>query len=322
MNSPRLMDQVRDCLRIHHYSLRTEQSYTQWIRRYIFFHNKRHPKEMGEQEITAFLTHLAVNKNVSASTQNQALSALLFLYKKVLNIDLEWLDDVVRAKRPQRLPAVLSPEDTSRLLGHLSGVYKLVALTLYGTGMRLMEGLRLRVKDIDFSYEHIIVRSGKGNKDRATILPGSLIDPLKQQLKYGRTLFELDRADGAPGIYLPHALERKYPNAGKSWPWQWVFPAAHRSTDRVTGIVRRHHLYSQTIQRRIKQAANDLGLPINVSTHTLRHSFATHMLEEGVDIRTLQELLGHKDLKTTQIYTHVTRRGAAGARSPLDRMSI
>lgn len=321
MTTPRLMDQVRECLRVHHYSLRTEEAYTQWIRRFIFFHNKRHPNELGEPEITAFLTYLATKKHVSASTQNQALSALLFLYKKVLNIELEWMDDIVRAKRPQRLPAVLSRQDVSRVLGCLHGSYKLIASMLYGTGMRLMEVMRLRIKDVNFEYRQIIVRSGKGNKDRVTVLPESLLTPLEQRIALSRTYFELDRLVSAPGVYLPDALERKYPNAGKEWPWQWVFAAKNRSTDPRTRIVRRHHMYEHTVQRKIKQAVRNLGLPMNVSTHTLRHSFATHMLEDGVDIRTLQELLGHKDLKTTQIYTHVAMRGANAAHSPLDSLA-
>ena len=318
MEKPRLMDQVRDVLRVHHYSIRTEESYTQWIRRYIFFHNKRHPQEMGEKEITEFLTHLAVKKNVSASTQNQALSALLFLYKKVLNIELDWLDDVVRAKRPQRLPVVLSKADVIRLLNSITGEHKLLAYLIYGTGMRLMEAARVRVQNIDFDRRNIIVRSGKGNKDRVTVLPDMLIDPLHKQLEYSKRLFELDRAECVPGVYLPHALERKYPNAGKEWPWQWVFPAKNRSTCPRTKIVRRHHIYEKSLQRSIKAASRTLCLSSRVTTHTLRHSFATHMLEDGYDIRTIQELLGHKDVKTTQIYTHVVKRGASGARSPLD----
>lgn len=319
MEKPRLMDQVRDCLRVHHYSIRTEESYTQWIRRYIYFHNKRHPKELGEPEITSFLSHLAVKKNVSASTQNQALSALLFLYKKVLNIELDWLDDVVRAKRPQRLPVVLSKPDVMRLLNSISGEHKLLAYLIYGTGMRLLEAASLRVQDIDFDGCNIIVRSGKGNKDRVTILPDMLIKPLQKQLLYSKRLFELDRTENAPGVYLPDALERKYPNAGKEWPWHWVFPGRNRSTCPRTKIVRRHHIYEKSLRRSIKKAAHDLSLSSRVTTHTLRHSFATHMLEDGYDIRTIQELLGHKDVKTTQIYTHVVKRGASGARSPLDK---
>jgi len=284
----------------------------------IFFHNKQHPCGLGEKEISAFLTHLAVKKHVSASTQNQALSALLFLYKKVLNLELEWMDDVVRAKRPKRLPVVLTQTDVMRLLNELKGIYKLLAYLMYGTGMRLGEAAQLRVKDVNFDYRYIIIRSGKGNKDRQTVLPDRLRAPLKKQIAASRILFELDREEGAPGIYLPDALERKYPNAGKEWPWYWVFAANNRSTDPRTGIVRRHHLYEKTLQRHIKRAARNLSLAFNVNTHTLRHCFATHMLENGYDIRTIQDLLGHKDVKTTQIYTHVVKRGGNAARSPLD----
>lgn len=321
MTQPRLMDQVRSALRYHHYSLRTEQSYSQWIKRFILFHGKRHPVEMGEQEIVGYLTFLANEKHVSASTQNQALSALLFLYKKVLNIELEWMDDIVRAKRPKRLPVVLSQPETIKLLKQLKPPYKLIAYVMYGTGVRLMEAMRLRVKDIDFSYRKIIIRSGKGDKDRVTMLPDMLIQPLRKQLEYSKTLFDLDREEKAPGVYMPFALDRKYPNAGSEWPWFWVFPALNRSTDPVTGIVRRHHLYEKTLQRHIKQASRNLNFPVNVNTHTLRHCFATHLLESGADIRTVQELLGHKDVKTTQIYTHVLKRGAGAVRSPLDNVS-
>lgn len=299
MKTPRLMDQVRDTLRLHHYSLRTERSYSQWIRRYIFFHNKRHPRDMGETEISEFLTFLAVKKHVSASTQNQALSALLFLYKKVLNIELEWMDNIVRARRPKRLPVVLSRENTHRLLQHMKGTHRLLAYLIYGTGMRLTEAANLRVKDIDFSYKQITARAGKGDKDRVTMLPEILIKPLENQISESRVLFELDRNEKAPGVYLPFALERKYPNAGIEWPWQWVFPSNKRSVDPRTKIIRRHHIYEKNLQRSIKQAVRDLDLPVNVSTHTLRHCFATHLLEDGYDIRTLQELLGHKDVRTT-----------------------
>ncbi len=318
MNSPRLMDQVRDVLRVHHYSLRTEQSYLQWIRRYILFHGKRHPREMGEEEISAFLTYLAVKKDVSASTQNQALSALLFLYKKVLGIEPAWLDGVTRAKRPKRLPVVLPRETVRTLLSQLTGTHKLVAYLIYGTGMRLMEAARLRVKDVDFSYRQITIRAGKGDKDRKTILPGKLISPLQRQLELSRRLFDLDRAEQSPGVELPYALERKYPNAGKEWPWFWVFPAQNRSTDPRSGIIRRHHFYEKSLQRSIKKAVRDLGLASTVSVHTLRHCFATHLLDNGYDIRTVQELLGHKDVRTTMIYTHVLNKGGLGVRSPLD----
>lgn len=318
MNPPRLMDQVRDVLRVHHYSLRTEQSYLQWIRRYILFHGKRHPREMGEEEISAFLTYLAVKKDVAASTQNQALSALLFLYKKVLNIEPAWLDGVTRAKRSKRLPVVLPRETVHKLLSQLTGTHKLAAYLIYGTGMRLMEAARLRVKDVDFSYRQITIRAGKGDKDRITLLPDKLVLPLQRHLELGRRLFDLDRAEQSPGVELPFALERKYPNAGKEWPWFWVFPAQNRSADPRSGIIRRHHFYEKSLQRSIKQAVRNLGLATTVSVHTLRHCFATHLLENGYDIRTVQELLGHKDVKTTMIYTHVLNKGGLGVRSPLD----
>lgn len=318
MGAPRLMDQVRDVLRVHHYSLRTEQSYTHWIKRFILFHGKRHPRDMGKDEIAAFLTHLAVQKDVSASTQNQALSAILFLYKKVLNIEPDWIEGMVRAKRPKRLPVVLKRDVVMKLLNQLSGTQKLLAFLIYGSGLRLMEAARLRVKDVDFDYGQLIIRAGKGDKDRVTILPDSLREPLKKQFELARRYYELDRQEASPGVELPHAIERKYPNAGKEWPWFWVFPAKNRSTDPRTQIVRRHHVYEKTLQRAIKQAARNLGLPAPVSVHTLRHCFATHLLENGYDIRTLQELLGHKDLNTTMIYTHVLQKGSRGARSPLD----
>jgi len=320
MENPRLLDQVRDAIRVRHYSLRTEASYLQWIKRFILFHKKRHPRDMGEQEITAFLTDLAVNKNVAASTQNQALSAILFLYKEVLHQELAWLDGVIRAKRGTRVPEVLSPEQVRQLLRQLDGVHQLVARLLYGTGMRIMEAVRLRVQDVDFHYRQITVRNGKGNKDRVTVLPDSLIQPLKSHLVRAQQLHKKDLAEGFGRVYLPHALSEKYPNAGREWPWQYVFPAPARSVDPVSKEIRRHHLFEQNVQRAIKQAASDLGFSSRVRTHTLRHSFATHLLESGSDIRTVQELLGHSDVKTTMIYTHVLQRGGRGVRSPLDRM--
>ena len=322
MSTPRLMDQVRQTLRVHHYSLRTEQAYIQWIRRYIFFHKKRHPREMGADEIASFLTYLAVDKHVSASTQNQALSALLFLYKKVLNIEPEWIEDVVRARRPSRLPVVLSCETVTRLLSQTDDPYRLICWLMYGTGLRLYEALSLRVKDVDFDQNQIIVRAGKGNKDRVTVLPERLVEPLQQQLKKSHAYYEEDRRNAAPGVYLPYALERKYPRAGTEWPWQWVFPANHHSKDPRSGIVRRHHIYEKGISRALKKAANSLNLPTGISSHTLRHCFATHLLEDGYDIRTVQQLLGHKDVKTTMIYTHVMKKGAMGVRSPLDRVTL
>jgi len=320
MKEPKLLDQVRDMLRLRHYSIRTEESYIQWIKRYIYFHHKTHPRELGEVHITAFLTDLAVNKNVSASTQNQALSALLFLYKQVLGVQLEWLTDVVRAKRPKRLPVVLSREEVLRLLQLLDGTNGLVARLMYGTGMRLMEAIRLRIKDVDFSYKQIIIREGKGDKDRVTMLPETLVADLRQQLVRVKQLHNTDLADGYGRVHLPFALARKYPNADREFAWQYVFPSNKRSLDPRTEILRRHHLDEKNIQRAIKNAARRLGIHKPVSSHTLRHSFATHLLERGYDIRTIQELLGHKDVSTTMIYTHVMGRGGKGVLSPIDNI--
>ena len=320
LTKPRLLDEVRDRLRLKHYSLRTEQSYVDWIKRYIWFHDKRHPLDLGPREVEAFLTDLAVVRKVSASTQNQALAALLFLYKQVLGIDLPWLDDVVRAKKPQRLPVVLTVTEVQRLLAHLDGSHGLMARLLYGTGMRLMECVRLRVKDVNFERNEIIVRDGKGGKDRVTMLPASLAGPLREHLKRVRMLFEQDRAEDAPGVYLPDALEKKYPNAGKEWGWFWVFPSRSIATDPHTGIVRRHHAHEQALQRAIKKAVSAAGIAKPASTHTLRHSFATHLLQSGYDIRTVQELLGHSDVSTTMIYKHVLNRGGRGVESPLDHL--
>ncbi len=318
MAEPRLMDKVRDAMRVKHYSIRTEQSYLQWIKRYIFFHNKKHPADMGEAEITAFLTYLAVSKNVTPSTQNQALSALLFLYKQVLNIELQWVDGVVRAKRPSRLPTVLPKEQVTQLLASIPGVNGLIARLLYGTGMRLMEVMRLRVQDVDFDYRQIMVRQGKGAKDRATMLPDSLIAPLQEQLRHAKHVHELDLREGYGCVYLPYALARKYPNACREWGWQYVFPSVNRSIDPLDGVTRRHHLDEKNVQRAVRTAARNCGIQKRVTPHTLRHCFATHLLEHGTDIRTLQELLGHNDVKTTQIYTHVMKRGGNAVRSPLD----
>ena len=320
MDKPRLLDQVRDALRVRHYSLRTEETYLQWIKRFILFHNKRHPMEMGEQEITAFLTYLAVDKHVAPSTQNQALSALLFLYKEVLDQELEWMDDIVRARRTERIPEVLSPDQVRQLINQLVGTHQLMTRLLYGTGMRLMEVVRLRVRDVDFHYRQITVRSGKGNKDRVTVLPASLFEPLKAHLTRVKALHVKDLAEGGGHVFLPYALARKYPSADREWGWQYVFPASTRSRDPRSDAVRRHHVFEQNLQRAIKQAVVNLGFPGRVSTHTLRHSFATHLLEGGSDIRTVQELLGHADVKTTMIYTHVLQRGGRGVMSPLDRL--
>ncbi len=318
MDKPRLIDQVRNVLRLHHYSIRTEEVYIQWIKRFIFFHNKRHPNEMGEKEVRSFLTYLAVDKHVSASTQNQALSAILFLYQRVLNIKLEWINDVVRAKRPKRLPVVLTKTEVMSVLNAGSGINALVAKLLYGTGMRLMEALRLRVQDVDFEQFQIIVRSGKGDKDRVTTLPETLVGPLKQQIEKARTMHNNDLSEGFGRVHLPFALDRKYPGAGIEFGWQYCFPSMNRSTDPVTGLVGRHHLHEKNVGRAIKNAARKVGIYKRVSSHTMRHSFATHLLENGYDIRTVQELLGHKDVSTTMIYTHVLNKGGRGVKSPLD----
>jgi len=315
----KLMDQVRNKIRFKQYSLRTEQAYIGWIKRYIFFHNKRHPAEMGAAEVESFLTYLAVKRKVSASTQNLALSAILFLYRDVLDIELPWLEGFSPAKRPKRLPVVLSSEEVRRLLENVERpLHSLALRLLYGTGMRLMECIRLRVKDVDFERLEITIREGKGRKDRVTVLPRTVLADLKKQLSLSRRWFEQDRANQAPGVFMPDALERKYPNAGKEWAWHWVFPSTKLSTCPRKGIIRRHHMDEKAIQRSMKQALRRVGITKLASPHTLRHSFATHMLENGYDIRTVQELLGHSDVKTTMIYTHVLNRGGRGVKSPLD----
>jgi integron integrase len=318
MAAPRLLDQVRDRIHTLHYSIRTEQSYIAWIKRFIFFNNKKHPKEMGKPEIEAFLTHLAVKRHVSASTQNQALNAILFLYRQVLNIDLPWLEDITRAKKPERLPVVLTVSEVKNLLALLDGVQGIVAQLLYGTGMRLMECLRLRIKDIDFERMEIIVRHGKGGKDRVTVLPGRLINTLHMHFEKVKVLHEQDLSNGFGCVYMPDGLARKYPAACKEWGWQYVFPSSKISVDPHTKRNARHHLHEQTIQRAIKSALRRANINKPASTHTLRHSFATHLLENGYDIRTVQELLGHKDVSTTMIYTHVLNKGGRGVKSPLD----
>lgn len=317
---PRLLDQMREALRVRHYSLRTERAYTHWAKRFIYFHDKRHPRELGPNEVQNFLTSLAVEGGVSASTQGQALAALLFLYKQVLEIELPWLDEVVRARRPQRIPTVLTPDEVARLLDRLEGTHALMANLLYGTGMRLMECLRLRVKDVDLARREITIREGKGNKDRRTMVPVSLIPALKAQLDTIREIWRQDRAADLPGVQLPDALERKKPEEGKTLAWYWLFPGRELSIDPRSGIRRRHHAHEQGIQRAIKRAVLAAEITKPASTHTLRHSFATHLLESGQDIRTVQELLGHSDVKTTMIYTHVLNRGPVGVVSPLDRL--
>lgn len=318
MEKKRLLVRMSDAIRSRHYSLRTEQSYIQWVRRFILFHNKRHPEKMGEKEISSFLTDLAVNRKVAASTQNQALSALLFLYKHVLDQKLDWLEDVVRAKRPRRLPVVLTQAEAGTLLDNMTGVNGLIAKLIYGTGMRKMECLRLRVMDIDFDYGQIHVRSGKGNKDRITLLPDCLGIPLRLQLERVARVHNKDLEEGYGEVELPFALDRKYPNAGWDWKWQYVFPATKRSVDPLTGVIRRHHWYDTNVSRAIRQSVHSSRINKQVGVHTLRHSFATHLLENGYDIRTVQELLGHKDVSTTMIYTHVLNKGGRGVRSPLD----
>jgi integron integrase len=316
----KLLDQVRAAIRLRHYSIRTERAYVYWVVRYIRFHGMRHPSALGAREATQFLSHLATEGDVAASTQQQALSALLFLYKFVLESDLPWLNDLVRPKKPARLPVVLNVDEVQRILQFMPGSHGLMAHLLYGTGMRLMECLRLRVKDVDFTRREILVREGKGNKDRVTVLPSSLIAPLQAQLEGARTLFALDRRAGRAGVYLPHALERKYPEAGKTWPWFWVFPAAGLSVDPRTQVERRHHAQEKPLQRALKRAVTDAGITKPASVHTLRHSFATHLLQNGYDIRTVQELLGHSDVSTTMIYTHVLNRGGRGVVSPADAL--
>lgn len=318
-NPPRLLDRVRERCRVKHYSIRTEQRYVDWIRRFILFHNKRHPAEMGAPEVEAFLTHLAVAGNVAPSTQNQALAALLFLYRDVLDIDLPWLEGITRAKKEPRLPVVLTESEVRLVLNHLDGVQAMIAGLLYGSGLRLMEALRLRVKDVDFERREIIVRDGKGGKDRRTVLPDSLGAPLQSQLERVRVFHDLDTQNGLDPVYLPHALARKYPNAGRELGWQYFFPAAQPAVDPRTGLYRRHHLGEKSFQRSIKSAVRRAGINKPATSHTLRHSFATHLLERGYDIRTVQELLGHNDVRTTQIYTHVLNCGGRGVHSPLDQ---
>ncbi len=315
---PRLFDAVRHKVRAKHYSYRTEQQYLYWIRRLILHHKKRHPAEMGAPEVEQFLTHLAVEGRVSASTQNQALSAILFLYRQVLEVDLPWLNGVVRAHTPTRVPVVLPRREVQALLDGLEGQLHLVGQLLYGSGLRLMEALRLRVKDVDFEYSQIVVRDGKGQKDRVTILPDVLVTPLRQHLALVREQHDRALRLGYGGVELPEALARKYPKATTGWGWQYVFPAARASADPRTGEWRRHHVHERSVQRAVHFAARRVGIVKPVGPHTLRHCFATHLLERGYDIRTVQELMGHSDVRTTQIYTHVMKKGAGAVKSPLD----
>jgi len=320
-NPPRLLDQVRDRLRVKHYSIRTEQTYTDWIKRYIYFHDKRHPKDLGARDIEAFLTHLAVAGKVAASTQNLAKSSLLFLYREVLEIDLPWLDNITQAKAPKRLPVVLTVSEVQAVLSHMTGTHSLIASLLYGGGMRLMEAVRLRVKDVDFAQREILVREGKGFKDRVTMLPEAVVAPLKAHLAKVKALHDEDLAQGFGEVYLPFALDKKYPSAGRDWGWQYVFPSKNLSVDPRSDNdkTRRHHVDEKGVQRAVKQAVRDADLIKPATPHTLRHSFATHLLQSGYDIRTVQELLGHSDVSTTMIYTHVLNKGGRGVVSPLDR---
>lgn len=318
---PKLLEQVRQQIRVRHLSRRTEKAYVHWIRRFILFHGKRHPDEMAEAEISAFLSHLATERRVSASTQNQALSAVLFLYRHVLERELGEFEGLVRARRRKKLPVVLSPQEVERVLIQMTGVYRLVAGLLYGSGLRLLEGLRLRVKDVDFEYGQIQVRDGKGGKDRLTMLPERLATDLTEHLKSVRRLHDSDLREGFGKVTLPTALARKYPAADREWCWQWVFPAPNRYRDRVTGEERRHHVHERSVQRAFKQAVRASGISKPATPHVLRHSFATHLLAAGYDIRTVQELLGHRSVRTTMIYTHVLNRGGFGVRSPIDLLS-
>lgn len=317
--SPRLLDRMRGRMRRLGLSIRTEEVYVGWVRRFILANAKRHPRDMGAREVERFLTGLAVRGHVSASTQNQALSALLFLYREVLQQELPWMDGIHRAKRPKRLPVVLSREEVAALLGEMEGVTWLMASLLYGAGLRLMECVRLRVQDVDFVRREITVRQGKGGKDRRTMLPTSSVEALQSQMAEARRVHKRDLDAGFGAVWLPDALARKYPGAAREWAWQYVFPASARSTDPRSGVTGRHHLDETVLQRAVKQAVRRARIDKPATCHTLRHSFATHLLEAGHDIRTIQELLGHRDVSTTQIYTHVLNRGGQGVLSPLDR---
>ena len=321
MPQTKLLDQLRHRLRFKHYSYETEKAYVKWVREFVIFHHMRHPLEMGKEEISAYLTHLAVKRNVAASTQNQALSAILFLYCEVLQLEVGWLEDLEHAKKPARLPVVFTKDEARTVLLHLEGIKRLMAGLLYGCGMRLKECLRLRIKDIDFGQNHIILRDAKGQKDRVTVLPESLKPDLKKQIARVEVLHQRDAAEGFGRVYLPHALAQKYPAAELELGWQYVFPASKRSRDPRAGIERRHHVDESVLQRAVKEAIRQAGIHKHASCHTFRHSFATHLLENGYDIRTVQELLGHSDVKTTMIYTHVLNRGAGGVKSPIDQFA-
>jgi integron integrase len=318
LRSSRILGQLRERIRYLHYSLRTEQSYVSWARAFIHFHGMRHPREMGKPEVEAFLSMLATQRKVAVSTHRQALSALVFLYREVLSRELPWLQEIGRPQVRRRIPAVLTPAEVLRLLTFMDGEPALLARLLYGTGMRLAEGLGLRVKDIDFDRRVVIVREGKGAKDRVVMLPDTLRDPLHQQLRMARKLWQADHAAGRAGVSMPDALDGKYPRAGLSWAWFWVFPSPSLSVDPRTGVERRHHVYDERLARALRRAKVAAGIDKHVTAHTLRHSFATHLLQAGTDIRTVQELLGHSDVSTTMIYTHVLKVAAGGTSSPLD----
>jgi len=320
MNKPpkKLLDQVRELIRLKHYSIRTEQTYVSWIKRFILFHGKKHPNDMGKNEIEAFLTHLAKNLNVASSTQNQAFNALLFLYKQVLDQPLDEKINAVRAKKPRRLPTVMTNDEAVKVIDMLSGIHQLMAKLLYGSGLRLMECIRLRVKDVDFEMNQIMVRDGKGQKDRVTVLPERVKRDIKEHLERTRRIYEDDLARGYGRVYLPYALARKYPNANQEWGWQYIFPSKSLSKDPRSNEIRRHHVHENSLQKAVKKSVQLNRLNKPASCHTFRHSFATHLLESGYDIRTVQELLGHKDVSTTMIYTHVLNRGGRAVLSPID----
>lgn len=326
LQSIRLLDQVRERIRYLHYSLKTEKAYLHWVRFFIRWNatqpvGMRHPRDMGKTEIEAFLSMMANERKVSASTHNQALSALLFLYREVLGIDVPWLDNIGRPQQTKRIPSVLTKDEVAALLSHMEGINALLAQLLYGTGMRLMEGMRLRIKDVDFDRHAIIVREAKGNKDRVVMLPRSLAPALRRQMLAARSQWEADRQAQRGGVETPHALEAKYPKVGYTWGWFWMFPSPTLSVDPRSGVERRHHLFEERLQRALKAAVPKAGIVKPVSVHTLRHSFATHLLQSGTDIRTVQELLGHSDVSTTMIYTHVLKAAAGGTASPLDALA-
>lgn len=319
MSKPKLLDQVREVIRLKHFSIRTEETYIHWIKRFIIFHKKRHPLEMGEQEIREFLSNLATQLNVARATQNLALQSILFLYREVLHREITHIDNIERAKKEAKVPIVFTRDEVTQILSNMKSTPYLMASLLYGAGLRLMECIRLRVKDIDFNSNYILIREGKGEKDRVTILPEKLKEPLQRHLAKVKLLHEEDLAAGYGEVYLPYALERKYPNANKEWCWQYVFPSIRLSVDSRSGKERRHHICEKVLQQSVKEAIKKAGIAKNGSCHTFRHSFATHLLANGYDIRTIQQLLGHNDVSTTMIYTHVINLGGHGVWSPLDR---